>query len=564
MKFILNRNTKVIYHSRIYTAEDLSVKINALMRKIRTYKVQNKRIMLFMDRTPDLVCAMLAVIGLRMTYVPVSVHTPQNRLDYIISDSQITLVVTNVKYKNLFIGIPCIFVENISMNVCSKLSVKTPHASAAYIIYTSGTTGKPKGVEVGYDAIGNFVEGLKERIQFQEYDVMAFFTDISFDISFVESVFAAIMGMTIVLADEEEQNNPQKIIKLICENNVTILQMTPSRMQLVRELDNEFKCLSQVRTIMVGGEVFTVDLLRILKKNTAARIYNLYGPTEATIWTSIADLTDFSVVKIGKPMLNTEIFIIDARNRLVKHGDEGEIAIAGKGLAKGYINDSVLTKQKFIYPSFLRGKRLYKTGDIGKYDENGYLEYIGRYDNQIKLNGHRIELEEIESVINEFHLIEEAIVICEMDILIVIYKEKGEVNIDDLRKYLKNILPHYMIPSIYYKIGTFAYTLNGKIDRRETYKNIKNSIKVQKEDFEENEIEKKIIDIIKLVILVPGEISISDGFEELGVDSLKWIRLIVAIEKTFNFEFDDNMLSNSIFPNVESLINYVEEKVKKF
>ena len=207
-------------------------------------------------------------------------------------------------------------------------------------------------------------------------------------------------GLTVVLADEEEQRNPKLMAKFIQDNAVDIIQMTPSRMQLLLNYDKELICLKSVKEIMIGGEAFPFGLLQTLQEKTTARIYNMYGPTETTIWSTISNLTYKDHIDIGRPIKNTEIYIMDDSLTLLPSGQIGEICIGGKGLAKGYVGRDDLTAEKFIYLPQKPNVRVYRTGDMGRHLPDGDLEYLGRTDNQVKIRGHRVELEEIESHLN--------------------------------------------------------------------------------------------------------------------------------------------------------------------
>lgn len=557
MNHSINRKTQIVYHGIIYENERLSNKINTIAFNMKKKEFnKEKRVLIFLDRTPELICSLLAAWNLGITYVPVSTYIPQKRLEFIIEDSEVELVITNFKYKHLFKSIDCICVEELYPIEGKVQYSDINRADSAYILYTSGTTGVPKGVEVSYEAVFNLMEGINSEISFSERDTILFLTDISFDIAFVETIFAALRGMTILLADEEEQRNPRKIVKLIQERHATILQMTPSRMKMLKEIDNTLACLSKVNTIMLAGEVFPRTLLETMKESTMSRIYNLYGPTETTIFATIADLTDSTYVNIGKPVLDTEVYIINEKNEPVADGVVGEIAITGRGLSKGYINDPILTKKKFVFPSFTDGQCLYKTGDLGRYNSEGFLEYIGRSDNQIKLNGYRIELEEIENVLYESQMLEDAVTIFDRDQIIVIYKANDEIQLENLKEYMKERLPFYMQPSIWYKTEEFSYSVNGKIDKKETYRRV-NELFISNE-VNDKEIERTVIDIVMGVLPLQKTIDRKNGFDELGMNSISWIKVLVEIEKRFNFTFEDDMLMNGAFQNVDSLVKYVE------
>jgi amino acid adenylation domain-containing protein len=559
MNLRLHDKTQIIYCNNVYSADFLKNRINLILSAISKHNLNiNDRLIIFMDRSPDLVCAMLAAITLGVTYVPVSINTPKDRLDYIIQDSKVSLVITNEKYRQNFDHIDCILVEKISKEEGKSVVSRIDDNNVAYIIYTSGTTGKPKGVMIEVRSLANLIEGIVEKINFQANEIIGFFTDIAFDISFIESVLASCIGMTIILANDEEQSNPRKLAELIKNNQISILQLTPSRLRQLYEVDNSLSCMFSVKKFLVGGEVFTPFLFTILRNNSTAKIYNLYGPTETTVWSTIAELNDNRNINIGKAIANTEIYIIDSDNNVVQDGERGEIAISGMGVGVGYVNDLELTNRKFVYPNFLNGKRLYKTGDLGRINCNGDLEYIGRIDNQVKVNGYRIELEEIESIINEYYKFNQSFVIYDEGIRVVIM-DALLVNINELRSYLMSKLPKYMMPVSYHVVKDFVYTLSGKINKKGTYEEyvcVYDKPTVIKTEFEN---ESKIIEIIGSVI--PNKkLNRECAIFELDIDSISWIRILVEIEKAFSIRFEDEMLSQRKFQNIDDLILYVERR----
>lgn len=233
-------------------------------------------------------------------------------------------------------------------------------------------------------------------------------------------------GMTVVLGSKQEINNPQKQIQLIKCHNINMMQITPSALRLLCNIDMELSFLSNVQTIMVGGEVFPQEILSKLQFYPNLKIYNMYGPTETTIWSSVADLTDSSCIYLGAPICNTEIMLLNDDLCVVDDGIKGEICISGSGLAERYHNNEKLTKEKFCVLQQPFNKTVYRTGDIGVVDGNGKLLYVGRNDNQIKFHGHRIELEEIEATILSTDKVS-IVVVCfdkESDQLIAFYSSK--------------------------------------------------------------------------------------------------------------------------------------------
>lgn len=379
-------------------------------------------------------------------------------------------------------------------------------------------------------------------------------------------------GLTVVLANEDEQHNTKLMAKLIKDNAVEIIQMTPSRMQLLLDYDKELSSLKGVKDIMLGGELFPDSLLHTLQEKTTAKIYNMYGPTEATIWSAVSDLTHAKSVNIGRPIRNTEIYIIDENMSIVPDGQSGEICIAGKGLARGYVGKDDLTKEKFSYLPQKPGIRVYRTGDIGRYLPDGNLEYLGRTDNQVKIRGYRIELEEIESHLNQFEGIKQSVVSAVETsegekVLEAFYTSDADIEPNRLSEYLSLKLPSYMIPISFKRVENFILTANRKIDRRRVSKcaQIKMDYLVS-QDYDYSgltDIQKKVFEIIVSYTdpKFTSNITLGTELESIGINSISYIKIIVALENEFNIEFDDEVLNITELPTIKSMMKYVESKV---
>jgi amino acid adenylation domain-containing protein len=445
----------IIFENKKYGYEDYQ----KFVEKLTSEYVDPKSIAVVLKRTPQLLF-LLYYFKNGLTYIPIDYFYPNERIQYILEDSKPVSIILdstknlsyNPKHKNDSSGIA--FNDTIS-----------------YILYTSGSTGTPKGVMITLEGLNNFIDGISEIIDFSKGKRMACFTTFSFDIFFLESIMALQKGLTVVLANEDEQRNPKLMAKLIQNNAVDMIQMTPSRMQLLLNHDKELSCLQNVKEIMIGGESFPLSLLKTLQEKTSAKIYNMYEPTETTIWSAVSDLTVKKRIDIGHPIKNTEIYIVDENLYILPSGQAGEICISGKGLAKGYVGRDNLTSEKFLCLPQKPDIKVYRTGDMGRYLPDGDLEYLGRTDNQVKIRGHRIELEEIENHINQYNGIKQSVVVAleisETDkILNAFFTSENEVDSKDIKDYLSLKLPDYMIPVRFKRVEEFIQTVNGKIDRK--------------------------------------------------------------------------------------------------
>ena len=518
------------------------------------------RTAVLMKRSPELLFAIYALHNRGITYVPVDPAYPEERINDIIFSSNATDIINDTDLEIAF--------DKPKLDINKENNI-------VYVLYTSGSTGIPKGVEVTLDGFNNFVEGISEIIDFSPGKRIVCFTTVSFDIFFLESIMALQKGLTVVLANEDEQRNPKLMAKLIKNNDVDMIQMTPSRMQLLLNHDKELSCLQNVKEIMIGGEPFPLRLLKTLQEKTTSKIYNMYGPTETTIWSTVSNLTEKNQIDIGYPIKNTEIYIVDENLYMLSNGQAGEICIAGKGLAKGYVGRDDLTSEKFIFLPQNPDIKVYRTGDMGRYLPDGNLEYLGRTDNQVKIRGHRIELEEIETHMNQYNGIKQSVVVAleisETDkILDAFFTSESNVDSKDITDYLSSKLPDYMIPVRFRRVEEFIQTVNGKIDRKRVLECIEIKSKEIASDTSIYDglpvVQKRAFDIIISNLKEKKkmeEISLDMDFNSIVLDSITFIEIVVAFECEFNFEFDDEMLLITKFPTIKSMVEYVEAKASE-
>ncbi|KAF6583814.1 amino acid adenylation domain-containing protein, partial [Paenibacillus sp. EKM205P] len=326
------------------------------------------------------------------------------------------------------------------------------------VIYTSGSTGNPKGVMLQHRSVLNFITGMREVIDFEASQTMLSLTTISFDIFVLETILPLLGGMTVVLGDSQHQVNPQALGELITQHSIEMLQMTPSRLQMLLGHEAGSRVLQSVKAIMVGGEALPSKLLAALQEIDGPRIYNMYGPTETTVWSAVQELTHAQHINIGRPIANTQIYIMNASGELQPVGVPGELCIAGEGLARGYWKREELTAEKFVINPFAGGKagheRMYHTGDLARWTPDGNIEYLGRMDHQVKIRGYRIELGEIESQLLQVESVQEAVIMARGDEtgqtqLVAYYVASQELGAGELRHELGQELPSYMMPSYF-------------------------------------------------------------------------------------------------------------------
>ncbi len=543
----------------MFCSDELKKKVKAIEDKFSSNMIfkQNNIVAIAIPRSVYLIASVIACLDCGIIYLPIDIEgQPKNRINYTLNSANIQTVVTlsSVNYDFGDRNIICLDKCNIeSYNI--ELSFDS---ELAYILYTSGTTGNPKAVEVTRKGLINFIVSIPRIIKFVENDIIASFTNFTFDIFFLEAVLPLYCGMTVVLATKEQLENPRESVKLLLDKKVTILQSTPSRLRLLKLIDSELNCLKNLKTIMIGGEPFPAELLCSLQKIKDCNIYNMYGPTETTIWSSIADLTNTHKIHIGLPIHNTNFYLLDNNLNPVSKGQQGEICIGGLGLADGYLNNIKQTEKSFVYLPFKPFERVYITGDLGFYDENDKLIFIGRKDSQIKINGNRVELEEVEECLDSLNNIDISVVCfdSEHNELIAFYMAQYEIDEHETINELKQLIPDYMIPHKYVLIERIYYTDSGKVNRKEMlniyYKKIVNS----DSDYNKSEIEKKITDIA-VNILNSKVIDMSEPLDLIGFDSIKYISFIVELENEFDIEFGEDKLTMSSFKDMNELMSYL-------
>ena len=329
---------------------------------------------------------------------------------------------------------------------------------------------------------------------------------------------------------------------------------------MIQLIDKKLKCLDRVKYLLVGGEAFPKELLPILHKKVC-RIYNMYGPTETTIWSTVGELTESKTVNVGVPILNTSIYIVDNKNCLCECEEEGEIYISGAGLSAGYSNNEEATKKAFVYLN-VNGtkKRVYRTGDLGMIDINGVLHCYGRLDNQIKLNGNRIELDDIDQNILDTKMVHSTSTCFDKDNnrLMTFYINDSEVDNSKFIEKLREKIPETMIPKKYIRVKEYIYTVSGKIDAHAMIENANFEISLEKK--QASDVNKNIFyEIIHRYVSVPFDDD--SNLEDLIADSIVFVQLLVDVEEAFSFEFDAEALVENNYVHVIDLYNHIKNRI---
>lgn len=482
-----------------------------------------------LPRSVDLVVALLAVLKTGGAYVPIDPQYPQSRIDYVLEHSAPVLVLD----PDALAGADCSGYPDTAPEVTVRPD------NAAYVIYTSGSTGKPKGVSVSRGALANYLATTQRRMQLSSTDRMLFSTTVSFDIAGTELYLPLISGAAMLVAGKDTVTDPSAVVAMMRRHEVTVVQATPAFWQML--LTSEPNAAQGLR-IMVGGEALPVRLAETLA-DQAAEVSNWYGPTETTIWSTMAPVkAGTGAPSIGTPIGNTQVYVLDSRLCPVPRGVQGDLYIAGDGVARGYQSRPELTAERFVACPFgPAGARMYRTGDLVRWDRDGQLEYIARSDFQVKIRGFRIELGEIEHVLAGHPAVAQTAVVVREDqegdkrIVGYVVPAPGAALADagaELTEYLRGRLPDYMVPSAVIPLSEIPLTPNGKLDRRALPSAPTNTVAGREP---RNAHEEKLCSLFGKLLGVE-RVGIDDSFFTLGGHSLMATRLSAAIRKQFDVE----------------------------
>ncbi|TWI96343.1 amino acid adenylation domain-containing protein [Mucilaginibacter frigoritolerans] len=501
---------------------------------------------LALDRSPEMVISLLAILKAGAAYVPLDPEYPKDRIEFMLDDSSAKILLTSKKYHKHFQSEATEILIEDALEKIKTYSPDEPQISVsgenlAYILYTSGSTGKPKGVQIRHFNLVNFLLSMQKEPGITAEDKLLAVTTISFDIAGLELYLPLITGAQLILTNSDTAKDGRLLFDLVREEQITFMQATPYTWRMMLEAGWEDYLPIK---ILCGGEAMPKDLVNKLIHRTSA-LWNMYGPTETTIWSALKLITDDEYITIGKPIDNTQVYILDEALNNLTDGSIGEIFIAGEGVAKGYLNRDDLTKERFINDPFgeIPEAKMYRTGDLGKIRENGDIQCLGRIDHQVKVRGYRVELEEIEHALIKQNGIKEAVVIAREDTpgdprlvgyVVLIDKENQtelKRSITEWQQGLLSVLPEYMVPDDFVLMEAIPITPNGKIDRKALPKPDYNIITRQGEYVApRTDIEMQVAEVWQ-ELMGREKISIFDNFFEIGGRSLVAVQIMARIEK---------------------------------
>jgi amino acid adenylation domain-containing protein/non-ribosomal peptide synthase protein (TIGR01720 family) len=524
----------VIYEQESLTYQQLNQKANQLAHYLQSLGIKTEELVgICLERSPLIIIGILGILKAGAAYLPLDPSYPPNRLIYMVEDSGVSVVLTQEKLANTLQleNLQKVYLDQdwpiISQQSSDPPVSETQAKNLAYVIYTSGSTGKPKGVLLAHKGVCNLATQQRKIFNIKAQSRVLQFASFSFDASVWEIFMALGSGATLVMGDSDSLLPGENLLNLLKKQKITVATLPPSALAVMPTDE-----LPDLQSLIVAGESSSADLLKKWCQNR--HVFNAYGPTESTVCTTIALIKDpQQKPPIGKPLGNFQVYILDPCLNPVPIGINGELYIGGEGLAKGYLGQPELTNSKFISNPFNDNpaSRLYKTGDIVRYLADGNIDFMGRIDHQIKIRGFRIELGEIETVLSQHPQVQEGIVIAREDELGVkrlsayVIPVTQQLTQQELRQFLQDKLPNYMIPAFLMLLDSFPMTPNGKVDRR--------ALPIPEIDLHELENyiapstdTEKILIAIWQEILGLKKISINDNFFELGGDSILGIQII--------------------------------------
>jgi amino acid adenylation domain-containing protein len=564
-------NLAVSFDGYQLTYQKLNEKSNQLAALLIQQGVRTgDTIGLAVERSHQMVIALLAIMKAGAAYIPIDPDYPEDRIQFMLADACPKILLTSKKYKGRYARTSKqIFIEEIwpKLKHFSKTvpTAKVEANDLAYILYTSGSTGKPKGVKILHKSLVNFLSSFRKIFAITPGDKMIGLTTLSFDISGLELYLPLISGASVNILPKETAKDGRLLLDAIKSIRPTIMQATPGSWQML--LDAGWNEDSIIKTICSGGESLSLDLSRKLH-NRCKNLYNLYGPTETTIWSTAKKLDpDTEIITIGKPIDNTQVYILDESLTHVKQNTIGEIYIAGEGVAEGYLNRPELSMNRFIPDPFsnVPGTKMYRTGDLGKILANGDIQCFGRIDQQVKIRGHRIEPGEIEHHLNQEVDVKTSVVIAKGahagDQKLVAYVvPKGDIKMISGKSYQQNVpgfddgnghyfdfegkkevitrwksvlkksLPLYMVPNDFVILSKLPFTPNGKVDRNALPDPGYCTNRGKSFVAPRNNNEKMIADIWCRFLKIE-KVSIQDDFFEIGGHSFIAVQMMVELEK---------------------------------
>jgi len=516
------------------------------------------------ERSLEMMVGLLAILKAGGAYVPIDPSFPAQRIALMIEDSQTPVILATEQTRPHLpqTGMRIVLIDGDASEIAKHPTDPVPSTAngenLAYVIYTSGSTGRPKGVMIEHRNVLNFFTGMDQAIG-PDPGVWLAVTSISFDISVLELFWTLTRGFQVVIhGDEGTQTIPNEIRDYM----VTHMQSTPSLARMIAVAPEGLASMGRLQKLLLGGEALPLSLAQQLRQVFHGEMYNMYGPTETSIWSTTSQIAeDPHSISIGKPISNTQIYVLDAALRPVAAGEPGDLFIGGDGVARGYWQRPELTAERFLNDPFRPGNRIYRTGDIARLLPDGNLDFLGRADFQVKLRGFRIEIGEIEAALEKQAGISQAVVVARefksmgtMEdrrlVAYVVPKRGADLNTTNLRAALAKVLPEYMVPSNVVVLTSLPLTANGKIDRNELPNPTAGEESEITEELPRNALE-QVIAQTWLEVLGVKQVGLDTNFFDLGAHSMMVAEVHMQLQQLLSREI--SLVDLFQFPTVRAL-----------
>ncbi|MEO6188652.1 MAG: amino acid adenylation domain-containing protein, partial [Ginsengibacter sp.] len=556
-------NIAVVFELQQLSFSELNEKSNQLAHQLRSFGVKEDVLVpLFIERGFNMVVGLLGIMKAGGAYVPIDIDFPQERISYMLQDSQASVLVCSKESRKKLPsveGIASVEIDVLPDGPKNNLSEKTLPHHLAYVIYTSGSTGMPKGVMIEHRNLVDYITGLFEKTGINNCHSFALVSTIATDLGNTVIYSSLACGGTLHVFTKETVSNIEMLQQYFDEHKIECLKIVPSHW---RALSPGVNLLLPGKLLIFGGEALPEKIIEDIRSSGShCRVVNHYGPTETTIGKLLhivePDAKYEYTVPIGKPFSNTKVLVLTKNLKLCPIGVPGQLYITGDGVARGYWNNPELTKEKFIQNPFAKQgySIMYDTGDLVKYLPDGNISFIGRADNQVKIRGYRIELGEIENVLQQSDLVSQAAILAKDDkqgnkTLVGYIISNGVFQREGILTFAKEKLPEYMVPAVLVEMDKFPLTANGKIDRNALPDTDEKDLHSNEFVAPRNEVEDRLAEIWKDVLEV-DQVGIHDNFFELGGHSLLAVRLVSAIRKAFVVEMPISNIFD--FPTVALL-----------
>lgn len=538
----------VVFEQQLTYAE-LNAKANQIAHHLQQLGIKTEELVgICLPRSLEMVIGILGILKAGAAYVPLDPNYPAERLAFVLEDAQLQVILTQQQLSQKLstdkTKLVCLDTdrEMIAGQCTDNPNSQVTSASLAYIIYTSGSTGKPKGVLVNHSNVMRLFAATDAWFKFNHEDVWTLFHSIAFDFSVWEIWGALLYGGRLVVVPYEITRSPQAFYELLLQQQVTVLNQTPSAFrQLIKVDESKPQQLTHLRYVIFGGEALEIQSLQPWFErygDKSPQLINMYGITETTVHVTyhpltVADLTQAQGSVIGRPIPDLEVYVLDQHQQLLPIGVAGEMYVGGAGLARGYLNRPELTAQRFISHPLAPETRFYRSGDMARYLFNGQLEYLGRIDNQVKIRGFRIELGEIETTLCQHPKVRETVVLPWEDapnnkrlVAYIVPKLEPAPTTRELQNWLKDKLPEYMIPAAFILLPALPLTANGKVDRRALPAPNSSRTELDKAFVAPRTTTEQVLADIWAQVLGLERVGINDNFFELGGDSILSTQII--------------------------------------